>query len=503
MSSKASKEITRCGTFIHTFNDLNIGIEIEIDTKRPLVLAHPAAGNHYHASMSFAQELNHPFIQVVIDQYPHFPDTWPNESSTAGIFMKYQRLNDTVDGDPVFRVCDEKQPHWQIQVANDANIYLRNIPEVDILYLDWIDWIDDYQKANQKGLDIILENASNYVRDGGLIILDHKHELRKLFFPNFTDDCLSHFGDSNNSCISYSGEIEWLGENSSSEFTAYNASVFTVKKKNQHSKELDNYQQWFKKLIPEFAMSIKQINHVLKSNLPQYQHVDAYTWDMHNNSYIEQLKNDVFYPQYSDLIPPKEAWEFSSYQKFLAWLLENNHLLSDELIGRCYHHSFSNHKVSIFHGDIVELAPLLFHDNYFIAVRKALSKKITNRFPWWKESLVTLQTNEPWASNPIQDMTWSGANVSIKLIEEIMTLGTKKFKDRFHKRKIIPSSFNIITIANGTGDLNELLRAFEHHITSVKGDCPFEMNLTVIHVDDFDYLETSIDKSWIRVEQAD
>ena len=99
MPSKMSKDITRCGSFIHTFNDLNIGIEIEIDTKRPLILAHPAAGNHYHASMSFAQELNHPFIQVVIDQYPHFPDTWPNESSTAGTFMRYQRLNDTVNGD--------------------------------------------------------------------------------------------------------------------------------------------------------------------------------------------------------------------------------------------------------------------------------------------------------------------------------------------------------------------------------------------------------------------
>ena len=54
MAMKNQKE--RYGTFIHSNEDLNVGIDLKIDESRPLVIAHPAAGNHYHASMSFVQE---------------------------------------------------------------------------------------------------------------------------------------------------------------------------------------------------------------------------------------------------------------------------------------------------------------------------------------------------------------------------------------------------------------------------------------------------------------
>ena len=114
---------------IYSFScdELNVGIDFAIDKSRPLVIAHPAAGNYFHASMSI-QEFDHPFIHLVIDLYPYFPDTWPGTVTTSASFMKYQRINDTVEGYPVFRVCDNKQPHWQVQVTSDADEYLNSIP---------------------------------------------------------------------------------------------------------------------------------------------------------------------------------------------------------------------------------------------------------------------------------------------------------------------------------------------------------------------------------------
>ncbi|MGY8729071.1 MAG: hypothetical protein ACKVKS_07615, partial [Candidatus Poseidoniales archaeon] len=37
-------------------SDMGIGLPIEIDENRPVVIAHPAAGNHYSASMSLFED---------------------------------------------------------------------------------------------------------------------------------------------------------------------------------------------------------------------------------------------------------------------------------------------------------------------------------------------------------------------------------------------------------------------------------------------------------------
>ena len=37
-------------------NQLGIGLPIEVDKDRPLVVAHPAAAQHYHASMSLFED---------------------------------------------------------------------------------------------------------------------------------------------------------------------------------------------------------------------------------------------------------------------------------------------------------------------------------------------------------------------------------------------------------------------------------------------------------------
>ena len=83
--------------------------------------------------------------------------------------------------------------------------------------------------------------------------------------------------------------------------------------------------------------------------------------------------------------------------------------------------------VRTIHGDIIELSPLLFKDNSYIAVRRSLSKKILNRCPWWKNNIVELQSSRPWMENPIPNLIWSGYDVTNKLVGDIMDLGYSCF----------------------------------------------------------------------------
>ena len=46
---------------------MEFGLPIEVDPNRPLVMAHPAAAMHYHASFGLLEDTKHPFIQFMVD----------------------------------------------------------------------------------------------------------------------------------------------------------------------------------------------------------------------------------------------------------------------------------------------------------------------------------------------------------------------------------------------------------------------------------------------------
>ena len=124
-------------------NNIGIGLPIVVDEDRPLVIAHPAAANHYHASMSLFEDAGHPFVHVLVDFGQYCPDEWPYHADIVNHAV-YQRLHDTSQGHPVFRKVCIDVPHWQIHVGGEAYGYLSNAPPVDILYVDWFSWIDGF-----------------------------------------------------------------------------------------------------------------------------------------------------------------------------------------------------------------------------------------------------------------------------------------------------------------------------------------------------------------------
>jgi hypothetical protein len=497
MAIKNQKE--RCGTFIHSSDELNVGIDYTIDKSRPLVIAHPAAGNHYHASMSFIEEFDHPFIQLVIDLFPYFPDTWPGTVTTHGNFMKYQRINDTVEGYPVFRVCDNKQPHWQVQVTSDAEAYLNSIPLVDILYLDWIDWIKMGKDNGDKQIQSILTHVTKFVRKGGLIILDHKHDLTRMYCFNEIGTESLAVNQSSGSVLNYSGELEWLGDNSTSEFTAYSASMYVVTGNEENDIiDLTAFQEWIGGMVPEFAQSLQQINSAIEAGRNQFDHVDAYTWDMWNDNYIQKLTDDIIEVDYPSPVPAMCTWKLKDYQKFLNWVKNNPQLTAKSQESRSYAKENHSHMVNIIHGDIIQLSPLLFRENSLVAVRKSLGQKILNRCPWWTENIVQLQSSRPWMENPIPSLLWSGDDVTIKLIGGIMDLCYSKFLQKFPDSNKIPNSLEIITIANGNGELEELLQGFDNFLLRSKFPKKVNLELTVVHLDSGDYADGNLPNNWFR-----
>ena len=125
-------------------NDGGIGLPIDIDEDRPIVVAHPAAASHYHASMSLFEDAGHPFLQVLVDVgMLCVPDEWPYHADVINHAI-YQRLHDSSEGWPVYRKTSLATPHWQLHVMREAFEFLSNSPAIDILYVDWLSWLDGF-----------------------------------------------------------------------------------------------------------------------------------------------------------------------------------------------------------------------------------------------------------------------------------------------------------------------------------------------------------------------
>ena len=299
--------------------------------------------------------------------------------------------------------------------------------------------------------------------------------------------------------LNYSGELEWLGENSISELTAYSASMYVVSGNDENDMiDLTVFQTWLSGLVPEFAQSLQQINSAIEAGRNQFDHVDAYTWDMWNDNYIQKLTDDIIQVDYPNPVPAMCTWKLKDYQKFLNWVKNNPHLLAESNEPRSYVNTNHSHMVNIIHGDIVELSPILFKENSLVAVRKSVGQKILNRCPWWTENIVQLQSSRPWMENPIPGLLWSGDDVTIKLVGDIMDLCYSKFIEKFPDSDKIPKSLEIITIANGNGELDELLQGFDNFLLRSKFPKKVKLKLIVVHLDIGDYADGYLPNNWLR-----
>ena len=488
------------GNCINYRQELGVGLPIDVDKGRPLVIAHPAAGIYYHSSMSLFEDTEHPFLHVMVDYGDYYPNTYPYSMDSANHAL-YHRLPDSSLGHNVFRKASISTPHWQMHVIGEAYEYLSKAPPLDILYVDWFTWLDEFIVKPETSFCDMMSHYVHKIRDGGLIIIDDKHENIEQW-NNYPKERTKITNDSE---IEYLCHIEWLGTNWQDEMTSYSAKVLkvhhNVESKLGQKNWFDEIKKWFWTTIPEFALNMPQIEKMIEHKQEESIHHLAVTWNDWHDTWRDvymDLERPVLQP-----IPPFKAWPRNSYLEYLKWLKEHPKLLFEKLQKRTYELKNNNFKLTLIHGDIIELAPILYSQDAAIAVREELQQRIISRCPWWKNQATVLQSGNHWNYNPMKGLIWSGNNSTPNLSKLLIEQSIKQpYMEIFPKMKPFKCR-RIITISHAEACLDKLMESCQNLFN--QGEefdflCDEPIELIVIYKDSEDYQESDIGIDWKRIE---
>ncbi len=489
------------GNCVNYGTEFGLGLPIEVDLNRPLVFCHPAAGRYYNSSLSLFEDTNHPFMQILVDYGDYYPSTYPFAVDAAN-FSKFHRLPDSSDGAAVFRKASLGNPHWQMHVIGEAFEYLINSPPVDILYIDWFSWLDRFIESPDSSFCDMISHYVHKIRDGGLIIIDNKHENIKQWF-NFPKQRTKVTEDSE---IEFQCTIEWLGSDFNDEIKTFSANVVKV----FHNSEgklgdknwFEEIKQWFWKSIPEMALTSSQIKTMIDNKQKESIHHLAVTWDDWHQTWRD-VYIDLEQP-YLEPIPPIKAWPRDSYLDYLRWLKNNPDLLLQEIKKRTYLMKHNNFKLTLIHGDIIQLAPSLYSNEAAIAVRNNLQQRIISRCSWWKGQTTVLQSGKFWDYTQIKGVIWSGENSTPNLTELLIQQSIKQpYMDLFPKMKPFKCR-KIITISHGNASLRQLMESCQEMFENEENsDFLFgePIELIVIYKDLDDYQEFEVGIGWEKLDK--
>ncbi|MBT4069907.1 MAG: hypothetical protein HOE79_01535, partial [Euryarchaeota archaeon] len=479
-------------------NDMGIGLPIDIDKSRPLVIAHPAAGSHYHASMSLFEDAEHPFVHLLIDFGQYCPDTWPYHTDDAHHAI-YQRLHDTSEGAPVFRKTSIAVPHWQFHSVGEAYDYLSKAAPIDILYVDWMTWLDKFIIDDKTALADMMAHYADKIRDGGLVIFDHKHKSMGEDGCRWYNHPGGTFPIGEHAMMEEVCTIEWMGWDVSNDINTFSATVFKI----HHSSEgpLRNtdwneaIKPWFWKSIPEMALNKQQVQKLIEADHSESVHPNAITWEnWHDTWTTVYMEGSAYSTVFQTPVPRKTAWPKDSYMEYLQWLVEHPQCLQPTPQKRSYKLQGENFILNLVHGDLLELAPTLYTKHSALAVRNNLQQKIVSRCPWWKKQTTILQSKESWETNPVKGLKWSGKdatkNLAKILIEQSKAQAMSTITYEYPYSRCRYNCRNIVTVAHGNATLAEVMQAVEAYYKQLGLDYPRShktLELTIVHLDKNEY----------------
>jgi hypothetical protein len=149
-------------------------------------------------------------------------------------------------------------------------------------------------------------------------------------------------------------------------------------------------------------------------------------------------------------------------------------------------------KLHVVHGDLVRLAPALHVHDAVLAVRAPLAQKVTARCPRWLGQTLELQSPEPWMSNPVKRLKWSGEDATPQLAKTMLELAKSQPYSRAHPSIKSMQVRHIVTVSHGTASLGEVMRAVMAYYDSLPpmmARAPMEM--TVVCLDEDDYTDVA------------
>ena len=495
MSMAATRRnLHRWGGCIAYGPTIEFGLPIAVPEDRPLVVAHPAAAMHHHASFGLVSDAGHPFIHVMVDRGDYAPNAWGINAHEAGM-ATWQRLPDTTHGHAVFRKAGLATPHWQVHIAGEAYETLTNLPPLDVLYVDWLEWLEPHASQPCQEFSNAIAAFVHKVREGGLVVLDHKHvQMGAGNHPWYTQLKEAFVHLPNGTLLANKGMVEWMSPDLYGEYHTHTATVYAVHHGIEGPLAQKDWEQamhaWTWTVMPEASMSPASVKALLESHPEPPVHPNAPTQDQWMEAWLRHQDEHEGGPAFLGPTPPLHAWPPGAYASYLQWLLDHPSLLLGGFPRTTYTLLGENFDLHIVHGDLVRLAPALHGPNVVLAVRAPLAQKVVARCPRWLGQALELQSPEPWMSNPVKRLQWSGPNATPMLAKTMLELAKSQPYNRAHPSIKSMQVNHIVTVAHGTASLGEVMRAVMAYYASLPpmmARAPMEM--TVVCLDEDDYTD--------------
>ena len=493
MSMAATRRtLLRWGGCIAYGPPIDFGLPIAVPKDRPLVVAHPAAAMHHHASFGLLSDAGHPFIHVMVDWGEYAPTSWDISAHESGL-ATWQRIADTTQGHTVCRKAGLSTPHWQVHIPGEAFATLTNLPPLDVLYLDWLAWLEAHAPDPCTDFANAIGAFVHKVREGGLVVLDHKH----ITMNDGQHGWFSHVNEAfvhlpGGSLLANKGVVEWMSPDLYGEYQTHMATVYEVHHGIDGALAQKDWEQamqaWTWTVMPEVSMSPASVKALLESEPSPPVHPDARTQVQWMDDWFRQQDEHEGGPSFLGPAPPLSSWPLGAYEHYLQWLLDHPSLLLGGFPKTTYKLLGEAFNLHIVHGDLVRLAPALHAQDAVLAVRAPLAQKVVARCPRWLGQALELQSPEPWMSNPVKRLKWSGEDATPQLAKTMLELAKSQPYSRAHPSIKSMQVGHIVTVSHGTASLGEVMRAvvaYYDDLPPMMGRAPMEMTIVCLDEDDY------------------
>lgn len=415
---------------------------------RPLIVAHPAADLNYLNSWSIMVENEHPFVLFCDEYCPRYPDNLPFYRDDIDNEY-FARLANPLTGGRAYRNPGIGFQNMLIHRQKEAVEGMQDLPLLDILYIDWLSPFSE-QGSDETFSDIMPKLATN-VRDGGIIILDRKHDQNISKWFDFPELLAS---TTHGVTLEHIGRGEWLILTlpDNREVTA---EIFKV----SHSKPQTGVTEFLASLMMErrlTAEQLKKIKYKLPARWPG--HEDKDTW---MERYLEYLDFPEIGKPYHPC-PLDNSWTLDEYSTWVQSLIDNPEQLRP--IPRTARTLKLGIDVTLIHGDITEHLDWLMWKDASLILRNRLMDKCLSRCCWLQFKAVNLQPK--WESPLISKLRWSGQESNLHLTTSLLKLAKGPV---------------VATIVYGDASVSQLKK----DLLDYKGDVE---ELIIFHIDEKDFI---------------
>ncbi len=416
---------------------------------RPLIVYHPAADLNYINSWSIMVENEKPFVLFCDELGPRYPDDLPFiEDSLRQEY--FSRIANPLIGGRAYRNPDLGYQNMLIHRQKDAAKGILDLPQVDILYLDWL---EPFSSGNSQSMYYeIIPDVARHVRDGGLIILDRKHADVVPSWFAYSNMLLS---TSNDVCIEHIGRGEWLIPFVDLPHTReIVADVFRVK----NTVKQTGVNDFLASLIMERRLKAEELKKI-KYKLPA-------RWPGHpdRDSWMERYMHYLDFPESGEPYlpcPPISSWSVEEYSDWVQSLIDKPSQLRP--IKRKENTLKLGIDVTLVHGDITEHLDWLLWKDASLITRGNLMSDCLSKCCWLQDKAVNLQP--VWKSPLISNLKWSGKESTPNLTTKLLDLS---------------KSSVAATIVYGNASISELKK----DLLDYKGDVK---ELIIFHIDEEDF----------------